>query len=156
MTKTIRNLALFGGTIILLSFVVFVVNQTAQVVQLASTFDPAAGKLVLIGLIAVYAVLVAVPVVMVIRLPRPLEPPASETDPEYTAHLHRLRGRLQRQQAPRLEELEDEAAIERAIERLDDEAVRIVKRRPARSSSRRRSPRAAGSTPSSFSRCRRG
>ena len=59
----------------MLSFVVFVVNQTAQVVQLASTFDPAAGRVVLIGLVGAYAVLLAVPVVMVVRLPRPLVPP---------------------------------------------------------------------------------
>ena len=61
MNKTLRNLALFGGMAVLLSFVVFVVNQTAQVVQLASTFDPAAGRVVLFGLVGVYAVLVAVP-----------------------------------------------------------------------------------------------
>ena len=72
MSKTLRNLAVLGGTAVLLSFVVFVVNQTAQVVQLASTFDPAAGRVVLIGLVGAYAVLLAVPVVMVVRLPRPL------------------------------------------------------------------------------------
>ena len=127
MSKTLRNLALLGGTAVLLSFVVFVVNQTAQVVQLASTFDPAAGRVVLIGLVVAYAVLLAVPVVMVVRLPRPLVPPASREGPEFAAHLDLLRKRLRVNPHHKLAELEGEGAVERAIERLDEEAVRIAR-----------------------------
>src|SRR5437763_17133216 len=94
MNRTLRNLALFGSTVIVLSFVVFVVNQTAQVVQLASTLDPAAGRVVLVGLVSAYAVLLAVPVVMVVRLPRPLVPPVSREGAEFAAHLASLRKRL--------------------------------------------------------------
>lgn len=128
MAKTVRNLALFGGAIIVLSFVVFVVNQTAQMVQLASTFDPRAGKLVLAGLTGAYLVLVAVPLFLVLRLPRPLVPPASREGPEYLEHLERLRARL-RLSAHRhqIQDLEGEAAIEQAIRRLDDEAGRIIR-----------------------------
>lgn len=129
MNKSLRNLALLGGTVIVLSFVVFVVNQTAQIVQLASTFDPTAGKLVLIGLVVAYAILIAVPVVMVVRLPRPLVPPASREGPEYAAHLERLRSRLKGNTHRGLvgNNLEDDAAVERAIARLDEEAVRIAR-----------------------------
>jgi len=110
MSKTVRNLALFGGTIIVLSFVVFVVNQTARVVQLASAFDPRAGQVVLAGLVGTYAVLVAVPVFMVIRLPRPLVPPESRDGPEYLAHLERLRARLRLNPYHAIKNLEGEAA----------------------------------------------
>src|SRR3954466_15569740 len=94
MNKTIRNLAVLGSSIVVLSFGVFVVNQTAQVVQLAATFHPGAGRIVLFALIGAHGVLVAVPVVMVVRLPKPLEPPTTRDGPEYIVHLDRLRGRL--------------------------------------------------------------
>ena len=127
MSQDVRNLALFGATVIVLSFVVFVVNQTAQVVQLASTFDPGAGKLVLTGLTGAYVVLLAVPVFLVLRLPRPLVPPASREGPEFSSTstgcvIARLRA-IRHQIAG----LEGEAAVERAIERLDEEAERIVR-----------------------------
>jgi hypothetical protein len=127
MSKTVRYLALFSGTIIVLSFVVFVVNQTAQVVQLASTFDPRADQVVLAGLVGTYAVLVAVPVFMVIRLPRPLVPPQSRDGPEYLAHLERLRARLRLNPYHAIKNLEGEAALAQAIGRLDLEAERIIR-----------------------------
>jgi hypothetical protein len=127
MSKTLRNLVLLAGTIVVLSFVVFVVNQTAQVVQLASTVDPAAGRIVLIGLVGAYAILIAVPAVMIIRLPRPLMPPASREGPEYAEHLDRLRKRLRVNPHHQVASLEDEGAVERAIARLDEEAVRIAR-----------------------------
>jgi len=127
MNRTLRNLALFGSMVIVLSFVVFVVNQTAQVVQLASTFDPAAGRVVLIGLVGAYAVLLAVPIVMVVRLPRALVPPARREGPEFAAHLGLLRKRLRVNPHHKLADLEGEGAVERAIERLDEEAVRIAR-----------------------------
>jgi len=111
MSKTVRNLALFGGTIIVLSFVVFVVNQTARVVQLASAFDPRAGQVVLAGLVGTYAVLVAVPVFMMIRLTRPLVPPESRDGPEYLAHLERLRARLRLNPYHAIKNLEGEAGM---------------------------------------------
>jgi hypothetical protein len=127
MTRTIRNLALFGCTIIVLSFGIFVINQTAQVVQLASAYHPTAGKVALFGLMGTYGVLVAIPLVMVLRLPRPLAPPSSREGPEYRAHLDRLRGRLKINARHEVESLEDEAGIEEAIRRLDEEAVRVIK-----------------------------
>jgi hypothetical protein len=127
MNTTIRNLALFCSSILLLSFVLFVVNQTAQLVQLASTFDPEVGRVVLVGLVVAYGVLVAVPLIMVIRLPRPLVPPRSKDGPEYQAHLERLRNRLQLNPHNKLANLTDEGAVEQAISQLDEEAVRIVR-----------------------------
>jgi hypothetical protein len=127
MNKTIRNLAVVGSTLVVLSFGVFVVNQTAQVVQLASAVHPGAGKVVLFGLIGAYGVLLAVPVVMVVRLPKPLQAPKTKGGPEYDEHLDRLRQRLRINRYHQVSDLSSEAAIEGAIERLDEEAVRIIK-----------------------------
>jgi hypothetical protein len=127
MKKTIRNLALFASAIIVLSFGVLVINQTAQVVQLASAYHPTAGRVTLWVLVGAYGALVAIPLVMVLRLPRPLVAPSSREGPEYRAHLERLRGRLRINTHHQVESLEDEAGIEQAIRWLDDEAVRIIK-----------------------------
>jgi hypothetical protein len=127
MSKTLRNLALLGGGIVVVTFGLFVVNQTAQVVQLASTIDSRAGTAVLLGLVTVYGLLVAVPVIMVIRLPRPLAPPASRGGPEYEAHLDRLRSRLRLRAAHKVESLDSASGVEEAVRRLDEEAERVVK-----------------------------
>lgn len=94
MNRTFRVVALFGSGTILVSFVVLVVNQTAQVVQLASTVHPTLGTVTLGALLATYAALVGVPAVMVLRLPSPLVPPESEDAPEFEDHLRRLGERL--------------------------------------------------------------
>src|SRR3954470_19311947 len=94
MTRTIRLLATFGGGAILVSFALLVVNQTAQAVQLATTVHPTLGTVTLYGLVATYAALVGVPVVMILRLPGPLSPPARDDGPEFDLHLRRLAERL--------------------------------------------------------------
>jgi hypothetical protein len=127
MKRTISTLVLLGSTIILLTFGLFVVNQTAQIVQLASHIHPAAGTTVLVGLLTIYGLLVAVPVVMFLRLPQPLSPPASKEGPEYQAHLERLRTRLRQNPRHQVRKLDNESAIEEAIRQLDQEAVRIIK-----------------------------
>ena len=43
MERTIKNVALVVSALILFSFVLFVINQTAQVVELASHLSPTAG-----------------------------------------------------------------------------------------------------------------
>ena len=127
MKRTISLLTLLGGTIVVLAFVLFAINQTAQAVQLASAFDPTAGRVVLVGLIAVYGLLLVVPVVMILRLPPPLSPPARRDGPEYQVHLDRLRGRLRLNNRLLVKKLENEQDIEQAIRQLDEEAVRIIK-----------------------------
>ena len=64
---------------------------------------------------------------MVVRLPRPLEPPKTKDGPEYLDHLNRLRARLRVNRLHQISDLSSEEAIEKAIERLDEEAVRIIK-----------------------------
>jgi uncharacterized membrane protein YcjF (UPF0283 family) len=127
MKRTISTLAFLGGTILVLSFVLFVINQTAQAVQLASAIHPTAGTAVFVGLVTVYVLLLTVPLVMVLRLPRPLSPPASREGGEFQAHLERLRQRLRLNTGHEVKKLDDEADIEQAIHQLDLEAVRIIK-----------------------------
>jgi hypothetical protein len=62
-----------------------VINQTTQVVLLANTVNPVLGRVVLGVLLAVYAAVVLVPVVLFIRLPKTMGPPADEQSSEYDA-----------------------------------------------------------------------
>ncbi len=94
MNKTIKTLATLASGVVLLSFVVVVVNQTAGVVQLAKEVDPTLGTVTLWGLLIAYGGLIGVPIVIVMRMPRPLVPPANEAGPEFDDHLQRLGERL--------------------------------------------------------------
>jgi hypothetical protein len=92
MKRIVGFLAVF----VIVAFAVFVVRETAGVVALAREVDPRLGQVVLWGLLAVYAVCLAVPAILYLRLPRPLVPPASEADPRFPEHLARLSRRLAR------------------------------------------------------------
>jgi len=130
MKTQLGRLAFFAALFVLLCAIVFVVNQTAQVVALANTVSPAFGQVALIGLLAIYAALLLVPLVMFARLPRALRPPADEASPEYQDYLKRLGARLALNphlagaRAP----WSDRAGIEAALKALDARAGDIVRK----------------------------
>ncbi len=95
MKKTLKTLLLLGSGLALLSFGVIVVNQTAQVVALAREAHPVLGTVTLWVLVASYAGLIGVPLVIVMRMPRPLTPPEHDSGPEFEAHLAELGRRLE-------------------------------------------------------------
>jgi hypothetical protein len=84
----------FLSALVLVVFVLFVVRETAAVVALARDLDPRLGPLVLWMLVAIYAVCVAVPAFLFLRLPKPLVPPPSDSHPDFPSHLARLSKRL--------------------------------------------------------------
>jgi hypothetical protein len=94
MHKTLRAILLLVGALILLSFVLFVVGQTSRVVELAARLHPTAGAVTLWTLLGAYTLIVTAIVVLFLRLPPPLRPPASADSPELEAHLENLRRRL--------------------------------------------------------------
>jgi hypothetical protein len=96
MRKTMLRIATLLSLFLLISFAVIVVNQTAQLVTLADRVHPTFGTAVFWSLIALYGFCVIVPLFLLLRLPRPLDPPASEEDPEFPRHLERLGKRLSR------------------------------------------------------------
>ncbi len=95
MNRTSRRLLLLVGALVTLSFVVFVITQTSRLVELAGTLHPTLGTVTLWTLLALYATLLTTILVQVLRLPPPLQPPASEDSPEFEQHLTNLRQRLE-------------------------------------------------------------
>lgn len=127
MSRTFRVFALFASGTILLSFAVLVLNQTAQVVQLASVIHPTLGTATLATLLATYAGLVGVPLVMVLRLPSPLIPPENENGPEFDAHLKKLGERLAASPLLAGRDLSDRHGIEDALDVLAARTNEIVR-----------------------------
>ena len=130
MKKSLKTFALLGSGLIILSFTVVVINQTAGVVQLAKEVHPALGTATLWGLLIVYGGIVGVPVVMIMRMPKPLSPPESDTGPEFEEHLKRLRDRLASNPAASARHRASRSTagqIEDAIEVLDDDADAVIK-----------------------------
>jgi hypothetical protein len=129
MNKTLKTLATLGCGMVLLSFVVVVINQTAGVVQLAKEVSPTLGTTTLWGLLIAYGGLIGVPVVIMMRMPRPLVPPATETGPEFDDHLKRLGQRLAINPQVQRAAIRptDRRGIDQALQVLDAEANLIVK-----------------------------
>jgi hypothetical protein len=129
MKKTIKTFALLGSGLLILSCTVVVVNQTAQAVQLAKTVHPLFGTVTLWGLLLAYGGMIGVPVVMLVRMPRPLSPPANEEGPEFQEHVKRLGERLAAN--PRVLEAaistSDRKGVEQALWLLDEQANLVVK-----------------------------
>ncbi len=124
-----RKIAIWISCLVLLIFAVFVVNQTAQVVQLANAFDPRAGRVVLYALLAVYGLAITVPLALFIRLPKALTIPADEKSPEYRQFLSQLHARLRRNPLLAAIQLENGmAGIEAAFRELDKRADEVIKK----------------------------
>jgi hypothetical protein len=129
MTKSLKTFALLGSGLILLSFTVVVINQTAGVVQLAKEVHPTLGTVTLWGLLIAYGGIVGVPVVMIMRMPKPLSPPASDSGPEFDAHIKRLGERLAANPRVQLDtgKAIDRRQVEDAIHVLDADADTLIK-----------------------------
>lgn len=126
MLDRLQRITLLLSGLVLVVFVIFVINQTAQVVSLARGVHPAFGTAVLVGLLALYAALLATPLVMWFRLPPPIEPPDVTDGPEFDEHLDLMRKRLRGVPADA-----DRAAIESAIAELDAQATEAIRQSAA-------------------------
>ncbi len=127
MSPTLKRMAALIGGLALLSFGIVVINQTAGVVDLASEVHPTLGKVTLFGLLGTYVVLLGAPVVLFVRLPKSLDPPRSEEEPEFENHLQMLRKRLAANPLVTESDLNDRAAIERGIAQIDTKADEIIR-----------------------------
>jgi len=127
MGRGLRTVALLVGAGAALSFGIVVVNQTAQVVQLASTVHPSLGTATLWVLVGVYAATAGVPLVLYLRLPSPLVPPSSADGPEFESHLRKLGERLAASPHLAGHDLSDREGIEDALAILGKRADLIVR-----------------------------
>jgi hypothetical protein len=119
MRRTLLRVATLLALLLLVSFAVILVNQTAQLVTLADRFHPRMGDAVFWSLIVLYGFCLFVPLFLLLRLPKPLRPPQSEADPEFPRHLERLGRRLSRNPLLSDPTIGTRAEIESALITLD-------------------------------------
>jgi hypothetical protein len=96
MRRAVAQIVTLLSTLVIAGFVVFLINQTAQLVELAARIAPWLGTAVLWTLVTLYAFCILVPLYLLFSLPKPLRAPNSEADPEFERHLERLGARLRR------------------------------------------------------------
>lgn len=111
----------------MLLFTLFVVNQVAQLVALAERISPVIGTVTLWTLVTLCLLCLLVPVYLILRLPRALVPPATESDPRFPRYLEQLKARLKRN--PRLSgaTIETREDVEAALEQLGVQADQVTR-----------------------------
>ncbi len=140
MKELRRLLFIIGGGLAFL-FVIFLVNQTVQVVHLCYSLHPVFGTVMKYLLLAIYAGLIVATLYYFSVLPRPLQVPADKDSENYRLFLLSLTDRLRRNKhlaqetrdtlpplkdpEPNLETLEK--AIEEAEKELDKKADKEVR-----------------------------
>lgn len=131
MNKTIKTIFILTSLLVLFVFVVFVISQTSQVVNLAASAHPVLGKVVLWLLIVIYLGLVVIPIVLFLRLPRALSPPAEYEGEEMNSYLIRLTKRLKKNQFIKGLPLSTRQDVEKCLRALDGHAVQVIKKNAA-------------------------
>jgi hypothetical protein len=126
MSKTVKRICLSLALFVTLVFIVFVFNQTVQVVHSAREISPVFAKAVEWTLVFIYSILLLTPVVLWLRLPKRMQPPVAAEGREYERFMLTFKRRLSRN--PRLRNvcLESHAHVGAALQVLDrhaDDAV---------------------------------
>jgi len=128
LRKHLTKIFLLISLSILVLFIIFLINQTVQVVQLAASLHPLFGKTVLFLLLFIYAILVIYPSIMYFRMPAPLHPPEESEGPAFEKYLQQLSKRLKKNVYVRNLPLEGREDLEKALKVLDRESTERVKK----------------------------
>jgi hypothetical protein len=132
MKKSVKRLSIAVGIPVLILFVLFVINQTVQVVDFTSRVSPILATIVFWGLMVIYAVVIIVPVAVYLRLPGHLRPPRSEESEDFPQYLEALKQRLRRNPRLKGSALSDRRDIEEALASLSLEADDIIRKTASR------------------------
>lgn len=127
MSRTMKRLLVFAAAFVTLAFLVILINQVLQLSEFAARFHPVMGDAVFWGLIFIFGICLAVPVLLFLRLPRTLAPPEEGDEEALDEYLPRLMERLSRN--PRLKgaELSSLEELEAALETLDTAAEESIR-----------------------------
>lgn len=127
MNVTIRRLVFWGALFASIAFAVILVNQTLQLAEFGDRVDPRLGDAIFWGIVFVLGACLAVPIFLVLRLPKALVPPEEEEGPAFEQHLEGLRARLGKNPLVRDRPLGTREEVEAALVVLDARATEVVK-----------------------------
>jgi hypothetical protein len=122
MSTTIKKIALLCSLFVIIVFVVFVFNQTVQIVHSARAVNELFGNGVMWSLILTYCLLIITPFVLWFRIPKRLTPPAVAEGAEYERFMADFRRRLSRNSRLRGIALHTHADINTSLQLLDKHA----------------------------------
>ncbi len=120
MLGSIKKLVFLAALFFTVLFVIFVINQTNQLVSFAAGINAGLGQVVLYTLLVLYAFIIAVPLVTLFKRPRALIPPADIESEVYQDYLVKLSARLSKN--PLLKD----TAIDTGSPESIEEALRIL------------------------------
>ena len=126
MSKTLKKIVILLSMFLIVIFVVFVFNQTMQIVQSARAANVTFGDGVMWALIFLYAGFLVTPFVLWFRLPKRILPPAETEGEAYDAFVTQFRRRLSRHPRLRGMALESMSDLESALQVLDKHADDVV------------------------------
>lgn len=126
MSKTLKKIVILLAVFLIVVFVVFVFNQTMQIVHSARAVNITFGDGLMWALVFLYVGLLATPFVLWFRLPKRILPPAETEGEAYEAFVAQFRKRLSRH--PRLSgmALESISDLQNALLILDKHADDVV------------------------------
>lgn len=125
----LKKLIILAILFFTLLFILFVINQTAQVVNLVSNINPLLGQVVLFILLALYILAIAIPLMAIIKRPVALLPPRDTEGKAYQLYLKKLAERLRKNKhlANKDIEVTNMATIEEALTSLNIKADERIK-----------------------------
>lgn len=127
MRKRAIKIALAGAVLVLILFIIFLINQTVQLVAFGDRIHPVVGDIIFWGLMAFYALCVIMPVYLIVTMPAPLIPPESETSPEFPKHLNEMAKRLGRNPLIGRAVAGSKDDVESVLLTLDKKADEVIK-----------------------------
>lgn len=128
LKKSIKRLVTAIGLFIICIFVIFVINQTVQVINLLTNIHPLLGQISFFSLIIIYTILLLIPIIIYFRLPKALKPPEDDHSAELTIYLEKLSKRLKKNQYLKDFQLKSRRDIEEALKILGTKANDTLKR----------------------------
>jgi hypothetical protein len=127
MRKHAIKIALTGAILILALFIIFLINQTVQLVAFGDRIHPLLGSIILLSLLILYALCIIVPLYLFFTMPAPLIPPQSETSPEFPKYLNRIARRLSKNPFIGKPVASSKDDVECALQTLDQRADEVIK-----------------------------
>lgn len=109
-------------------FSIFVLNQTAMVYELTSAINPLLGKSVLILLIISYIGVVSLPIILYLKLPKPIYPPEDKNSQEFQKFLTQVQKRLSKNKYLEIpvSSLKNETDLNNALQILNDKSDNLI------------------------------
>jgi len=129
MVTYIKKLVFLAAAFLTLLFIIFIINQTSQVYNLAAGVHPLLGQLILILLLVIYAAAVIIPLAAIFSKPTTLLPPVDTKSKEYTEYIEKLAKRLKNNQHLDRSTIsaDDLSSIDTAIKSLNTKADDQIK-----------------------------